>query len=1017
MLSHYFKRFALCLVAGFCACVGSFAQEAKIGDTNYETLAEAFAAATANQTVTLMKDVEVSAMIPVTQTMTLDLAGYTITNKVESNRLFRLSDVTFTIDGNNGSVITPEENTSVSYGFVDFRDASGVASEATRLVASNVSFKGGTNDGSLFAFRTDGQSLDFENVNVNLTGGHAYSIINGYRVSVDIKVKGGTYICRSTNQTAGVFQAGPFSTINFEGVTVDTSVGPIIEVIASDATFTNCNMVNTATNSFYATGIAVSNGGNVTIEGGSHDANYAAYVYNSGGTININGGTFKGNQAAVRIDRENDPLLSDAIVNINEGTLNGNIQNNGVNGVLNINGGEISGDVTATGTNSLVNITDGEVTGDIKATGGKSAIYVEGGTINGALSNNATNDSKIVVTGGTYTAENSNVGNYIDTNNASSSTEGGSVVVQKNLVAEVNGTKYTTLTEAINAANGATVKLIADFNEDVVVADGVTANVDLAGHTITNKFGDTFTVLMGGSLTIDNSTTTRGSVIVRDTEGKSCVYNNGTVVLNHGFYKRYKTENDVDDYSYCYLLNHGTMTIANKAWVGGTRMGGTGNVVMNGYEEYTSTDARLGHVEGTNAAEPKLIIDGGTFYGGLNTVVNASNGVAEINNGDFTNYDTAGAIMLNKNKLTINGGMFSGWYSNGCTSVRNENSVSDVNACELTVTGEVYTLFRGIVECGNKAIISGGTFSQLKVEEGHNPVISGGKFNNGQDVTKYCEEGYIATLSNGSMIVKAVGDYDYLICNAKGVSTDFKNWADAQSIALDDADLSRIAISTEADGVSVTYKRTYAGGGKWEALFLPFDITVPAAGFKFAEIWDTELIDGAATIEFVALNAGDVIPANTPCLIAADAAGEQTLTLASTHAAKTVVPAVNCSSIKKTFDFYGVHQNTDLLSNKGYYINPATQQFAWADAATTLKPGRFYMTVTDKATGNVEYGSVDAQSVRIRVLGDDSETTGIAQAPAASGNATVYNLQGVRVGGNSLRPGIYVKNGKKVIVK
>lgn len=265
-------------------------------------------------------------MIPVTKSVTLDLNGKTITNNVTENRLFRLSGVSFTIDGKNGNIITPETNTT-SYGFVDFRDASGVASSDTRLTASDVYFEGATDEGSLFAFRGDGQSIDFTNVNVNLTGGYTYSIINGYRCNVVINLKGGEYVCNSTHQTAGVFQAYDGSHINFDGVKVTTSVGPIFEVIGehTTATFTNCEMTNTSTYAYFASCLASSNGAKITVDGGTYTANYPLYIYNSGGSITADGGEFNGNIASIKADNKTDASY-ESVVTVVDGTFNGPIQ-------------------------------------------------------------------------------------------------------------------------------------------------------------------------------------------------------------------------------------------------------------------------------------------------------------------------------------------------------------------------------------------------------------------------------------------------------------------------------------------------------------------------------------------------------------------------------------------------------------------------------------------------------------------------------------------------------------------
>ena len=284
-------------------------------------MAEAFAAANDGEKIVVFKDLEVDAMIPVTKSVTLDLNGMTVTNNVTANRLFRLSGVTFTIDGKGGRFITPETNTG-SYGFVDYRDAANQASAEARLIATDVSFEGATDEGSLFAFRASGQSIEFDNVNVNLTGGYTYSIINGYNMNVDIKLNGGKYICNSTHTTAGVFQAGPGSVVDFNGVTVETSVGPVINAVANQATFTDCTMTNTATNSYLAACIASSNGADVIVKGGTYTANYPLYVYNSGGTINVEGGEFNGKVAAIKVDNA-EGASYESKVNVTNGTFNG----------------------------------------------------------------------------------------------------------------------------------------------------------------------------------------------------------------------------------------------------------------------------------------------------------------------------------------------------------------------------------------------------------------------------------------------------------------------------------------------------------------------------------------------------------------------------------------------------------------------------------------------------------------------------------------------------------------------
>lgn len=511
MRRNCFKRFAVCLLLGAGTFACTFADVVKVGETEYATLNEAVAAAAEGQTVTLASDVEVTEMIPVTKSITLDLGGYTVTNNVAQNRLFRLSDVTFTIDGNNGYVITSETN-NASYGFVDFRDASGMAGANTTLVAKNVSFKGGTNEGSLFAFRSNNQSLTFENVDVELTESLTYSIINGYQQKVKISVVGGKYICRSTHKTAGVFQAGAGSTINFRDVNVDTTVGPVFDVIQSDATFTNCTMKNTATNSYFASCISPSNGSSVTIDGGSYEAGYAVYVYNSGGSVTIKGdGAFKGNTAAVQIDRTNKANYP-AYAFIESGTFEGDVVSNGYETSVNISGGTITGKAVARAEKSNITISDGTISGGVLATGNGASVNIEGGTVEGDV--NIGSNSTLAVSGGTVSNVTDDMFNVVLESNAGASTKvklgnGASVSVSDSDVKSIN------VKENISSADVNYTRNFSDKWQALFVPFRIELTQDiLAGFDFAEIWD---TELVDGAPTIEYIKLDEGSIIEPNT--------------------------------------------------------------------------------------------------------------------------------------------------------------------------------------------------------------------------------------------------------------------------------------------------------------------------------------------------------------------------------------------------------------------------------------------------------------------------------------------------------------------
>ena len=111
-------------------------------------------------------------------------------------------------------------------------------------------------------------------------------------------------------------------------------------------------------------------------------------------------------------------------------------------------------------------------------------------------------------------------------------------------VAQIGETTYATLQAAINAATaGQTVKLVANTAEDIKIPAGKDITLDLGNSKLTNKSGDTITVELGATLTVTGngeSADEDGSAGTVDntTHQKADIVNNGTVILNGGWYLR-----------------------------------------------------------------------------------------------------------------------------------------------------------------------------------------------------------------------------------------------------------------------------------------------------------------------------------------------------------------------------------------------------------------------------------------------------------------------------------------------
>ena len=252
------------------------------------------------------------------------------------------------------------------------------------------------------------------------------------------------------------------------------------------------------------------------------------------------------------------------------------------------------------------------------------------------------------------------------------------------------------------AGEQTTITLQGDVSEDLTIPADKKIVLDLGTFTLTNKT-KTHTITNKGNLTIEGTGT-----VDNISHGKAAVYNarGGVVTLNGGTYTRSK-ENGSDKVnsggnSYYNIQNHGEMTINDGVTV--EQNGNFSSMIASGFYDGTK--------ETTN---PKLVINGGHFDGGMNTIKNDDRGILEINGGTFTNVRQA--ALMNWNEATITGGSFK---ANGAEAVI-YNGYLDNNGMDcgkLTISGGEFTATGSspvIQQNGNEGIgtvqINDGTFT------------------------------------------------------------------------------------------------------------------------------------------------------------------------------------------------------------------------------------------------------------------------------------------------------------------
>ena len=213
-------------------------------------------------------------------------------------------------------------------------------------------------------------------------------------------------------------------------------------------------------------------------------------------------------------------------------------------------------------------------------------------------------------------------------------------------------------------------------------------------------------------------------------------------------------------------------------------------------------------------------------------------------------------------------------------------------------------------------------------------------------------------------------------------------------------------------GVNVTLKRSMVAN-EWNTICLPFDVSKEQATAAFGEGVKIAQLDDTSTgniLNFVDMSDYGM-EAAVPYLI------KPTVTATteeySFKGVEIKEAAVTPTKVKTNGNLYfnGIYNKMDVTTDasSGYYAAflGANNTIFKAKAGGTMKGFRAYFAIPNSASASALRVVIDGTATSIKNI--DSEVV--------ESNAPVYNLQGQRVDGNNLTPGIYVKAGKKFVVK
>ena len=878
-----------------------------------------------------------------------------------------------------------------------------------------------------------------KNVTLDLNGKNLtfsyITVSKGGNLTIKDSGNGGTYNGTSANYSVYVKRGGIF---NLEsGTLTNSSTNPktqnvVVRVEGGTAATPVASTANIMGGKIETKGTPVSvfePGATVNVSGGELKGSGLACIAGNGTkgqggtTINVSGGTLTANAA----DKAS---AACGIYHPNEGTLNitGGTINvaDGVGvlmrgGEMTMTGGEINatGDVTRTGSvgdaNQKIGVsgvifdrdanypavasTSIKIDDDAKVSGAKAAVEL--------INDNNVADAKSAfkLKGGTYSSD---VSALLDENSVA--VKQGENYVVTTYYAQVGETKHATLQEAANAATaGQTVKVLNDIDMttdgNLTVNEGKDIVLDMNGHSIKGANANNKNILVRGKLTLmDSKENSTGKIYSEDPYksgvDKALIYvdRNGKFVMESGHINTY-------------LPN----SVANGQFAIGAF--GNSKVTING-----------GTIEGgysaiTGFGDPKdntnITINGGTLICPMDyAIYHPQPGKLTINEG-ATIYGGAGAICMKSGELEINGGTLTskgkgntGNWGDGTGGLGN----AALNFCKPY--GDV------------KAIIKGGTITaegdavliDAKPTEGKTVTlaIEGGTYSS--DVSKYCAAGFTATPNaDGTYGITKVGDLSVMVAYDKA----YDNVEAGGTVDINMDTVNKILVAkTEVANVTTTLTKTFSSTG-WNAFFVPFDFTLTAEmlnDFEFAKLYAVIAENNAPVVNFKTVAANDKISAYSPYLIKAKTAGSHSLNVGAVTYKSNAGEPPYTATIDEIYTFYPVMEITYTAVEKGYYLDSEQNSFVYnKNEKACVPPLRYYMTIQDKGTKDyIVSTSGGASKVKFCVIGED-EPTGITDMvdDAASASGKIYNLQGVVVGNTTegLPKGVYIKNGRKIIVK
>lgn len=578
--------------------------------------------------------------------------------------------------------------------------------------------------------------------------------------------------------------------------------------------------------------------------------------------------------------------------------------------------------------------------------------------------------------------------------------------VCKNITTNV---RYETLAAAVNAASNGeenTIVPLKDINLSTgwYIPDNKVIVLDLQGYTLSRSLeqatnnGYVVKVASGATVTIqDTSEGEKGKITGgwNNSQGGG-IYNDGTLTVKDitvtgnksaggfgggGIYSSAGSTITIEN---CEISNNEADIKGGGLHISSRQENTITNCIIKGNKTTTETD-------GVGAG---LYIQRGTVtVTGCTITENEANGNG---GGMFIGNDSdIPVVTITKTTITDNSA------SDGAGFYYNRGNLN-IEGNEVEIYGS-FKVAKPINETtsANGVAISGGYFEDFKIEDWEarkdngKIKISGGTYAANSDfitadryIDNFCIEEYCAC--------------DHRLAKGDKPETWTVRWLIPELKA--DGNYAGYSRTEDKDVTSAYYTRSFSKNvtNNYQCWFVPFDYEVTEDededGWEFYEIKTTSGLGNETLIGIEKLEVGDLLEANKPYVI--KPAKVETHGFASPYAktlkAKDEGVVLNLTGGGNNFDFYGVYERTYATTKDEWLTVSVRGTSFWAVPGDDVKPFRWIVKVTDSQTG----APAKVNFTFTENIIDDTETTGISDASLNAGGDNevigIYTIDGVK---------------------